>query len=192
MDTEGDENRCCLCMDLIKCWAIGKCKHPGLGLESFFFYFDARWYIFKTPPYLGWKPNRPKSVFWSKHIRMVTDGARTKVYLKDMGESYPHTKNQPEQSRTRGSASLISTEKTVFWPKHTRNTSEHARNKVNLIDMAKSYLYTKFQVDLGWSWGWLEGQRTILKKWLQKCTKLPISLNAWAVSKFEMKIRNRH
>ena len=28
MDTEGDENRCCLCMDLIECWAIGKCKHP--------------------------------------------------------------------------------------------------------------------------------------------------------------------
>ena len=36
MDTEGDENRCCLCMDLIKCWAIGKCKHPGLGQKSFF------------------------------------------------------------------------------------------------------------------------------------------------------------
>ena len=28
MDTEGDENRCCLCMDLIECWAIGSCKHP--------------------------------------------------------------------------------------------------------------------------------------------------------------------
>ena len=34
MDTEGDENRCCLCMDLIECWAIGKCKHPGQGSKS--------------------------------------------------------------------------------------------------------------------------------------------------------------
>jgi len=28
MDTEGDENRCCLCIDMIDCWAIGSCKHP--------------------------------------------------------------------------------------------------------------------------------------------------------------------
>ena len=79
---------------------------------------------------------------------MVTDGARTKVYLKDMGESYPHTKNQPEQSRTRGSASLISTEKTVFWPKHTRNTREHARIKIFLIDIGKTYPHTKNQIQI--------------------------------------------
>ena len=155
-------------------------------------YWKVLWQCNVTILWLGWKPNRPKSVFWPKHTRTTTHHSRAKVYRKDMGKSYPHTKNQPEQSRTRGSASHFSIKKIVFWRKHTRNTPVYARIKVNLIDMAKSYLYTKFQVDLGWSWGWLEGQRTILKKWLQKCTKLPISLNAWAVSKFEMKIRNRH
>ena len=28
MDTDGDEGRCCLCMDDITVWAIGSCKHP--------------------------------------------------------------------------------------------------------------------------------------------------------------------
>ena len=54
--------------------------------------------------------------------------------------------NKVEQEGRRASFLL---KKTVFWPKHTRNTPEHARTKNILIDIEKTYLHTKNQPQIG-------------------------------------------
>ena len=54
--------------------------------------------------------------------------------------------NKVEQEGRRASFLL---KKTVFWPEHNRNTSEHSRTKVYLINMRKSYPHTTNQLQIG-------------------------------------------